>query len=65
MRHVSDYYDEDKEILNKYLRHRAKGGKKYPCPTCGEPNALTKYEKRHGFQCDACADKAEAGIDGF
>lgn len=28
-----------------------------PCPTCGEPNRLTPADKRHGYQCDACATR--------
>lgn len=35
------------------------------CPTCHAPNALTMKDKRRGYQCDACADRAEAGIGGF
>ena len=31
----------------------------YPCPTCGEPNRLTAKDKRLGYQCDDCADRAE------
>lgn len=30
-----------------------------PCPTCGQPNRLTPADKRLGYQCDACADRAE------
>ena len=33
----------------------------YPCPTCGEPNRLTRIDKERGYQCDACADRAERG----
>lgn len=32
-----------------------------PCPTCHEPNRLTPEDKRHGYQCDECADRDEAG----
>lgn len=32
-----------------------------PCPTCGEPNRLTPADKRRGYQCDGCADRAEGG----
>lgn len=32
-----------------------------PCPTCGEPNRLTPKDQRLGYQCDDCADRAEAG----
>lgn len=30
-----------------------------PCPTCGEPDRLTPADKRAGYQCDSCADRAE------
>jgi len=32
-----------------------------PCPTCGEPNRLTRIDKLRHYQCDACADRAERG----
>ena len=32
-----------------------------PCPTCKEPNRLTPADKARGYQCDACADRAEGG----
>lgn len=30
-----------------------------PCPTCERPNRLTPADKRRGYQCDECADRAE------
>lgn len=35
-----------------------------PCPTCGEPDRLTPADKARGYQCDACADRAE-GVGGY
>jgi hypothetical protein len=32
-----------------------------PCPTCHEPNRLTKEDVRLGYQCDECADQLERG----
>ena len=32
-----------------------------PCPTCGEPNRLTRLDKARGYQCDSCANAAERG----
>lgn len=32
-----------------------------PCPTCGQPNRLTPADRARGYQCDACADRDEAG----
>lgn len=33
-----------------------------PCPTCHQPNRLTRIDKARGYQCDECADKAEGGL---
>lgn len=33
-----------------------------PCPNCGEPNRLTPKDRALGYQCDACADRAEMGL---
>ena len=30
-----------------------------PCPTCGKPNKLTPKDKKLGYQCNECADRAE------
>jgi hypothetical protein len=30
-----------------------------PCPTCKKPNKLTPADRRQGYQCDDCADRAE------
>jgi predicted RNA-binding Zn-ribbon protein involved in translation (DUF1610 family) len=32
-----------------------------PCPNCGQPNKLTPRDRALGYQCDACADRAESG----
>lgn len=32
---------------------------RFPCPTCGEDDCLTDEDRRLGYQCDSCADKAE------
>lgn len=31
------------------------------CPTCGAENVLTRIDMQRGYQCDACADRAERG----
>ena len=31
----------------------------YPCPTCKEPNRLTRRMYAKGYQCDQCADREE------
>jgi hypothetical protein len=35
------------------------------CPTCKQPNRLTPADRARGYQCDQCADRAEAGMDGY
>jgi hypothetical protein len=30
-----------------------------PCPNCSESNRLTPADRARGYQCDACADRAE------
>jgi predicted RNA-binding Zn-ribbon protein involved in translation (DUF1610 family) len=30
-----------------------------PCPTCGRKRVLTPEDRRRGYQCDQCADRAE------
>jgi hypothetical protein len=37
----------------------------YPCPNCKTPNVLTAKDVQLGYQCDACADCAEGGFDGY
>ena len=34
-----------------------------PCPTCQVENRLTPQDVALGYQCDACADRAERGYD--
>lgn len=31
----------------------------YPCPSCKEPNVLTRIDVARHYQCDSCADRAE------
>ena len=32
-----------------------------PCPSCRQPDRLTKADKARGYQCDACANRDEQG----
>lgn len=34
-----------------------------PCPTCARKNAITRIDRARGYQCDACADRAEGRGD--
>lgn len=44
-------------------RSALRAGKRvYPCPTCGEPEMLTAQDKKLGYQCDRCADRAEGNF---
>jgi len=33
------------------------------CPTCNAPNSLTPADVARHYQCDACADRDEQGLD--
>lgn len=45
---------------NSALRRATKGNpRNLPCPTCKQPNRLTRRDKALGYQCDACADRSE------
>lgn len=35
------------------------GPRIYKCPTCQQPNRLSKKDVQLGYQCDRCADAAE------
>lgn len=37
------------------------GPRIYPCPTCGQPNRLTKRDKLAHYQCGTCAERLERG----
>jgi len=42
------------------LRAATKGNpRKFPCPTCGAKNVLTRIDVLRHYQCDICADRAE------
>jgi hypothetical protein len=43
----------------------ARDPRSLPCPTCKAPDRLTRADKAKGYQCDACADRAESGMDGY
>lgn len=49
---------------NSALRAASKSNpRNLPCPNCGAKNRLTPADRALGYQCDACADKAERGVD--
>ena len=57
---MSDYSYRVRRFRDPYGKSALHPGKRiYPCPTCGEPNRLTAKDKRKGYQCDECADRAE------
>jgi hypothetical protein len=62
----SDYDRDDIQFADpggrSALRAASKGNpRNLPCPTCGQPNRLTRKDKALGYQCDACADRDEGG----
>lgn len=59
-------FDNDHPFANpggkSALRASGKGNpRNLPCPTCKEPNRLTRKDKSLGYQCDQCADRDEGG----
>jgi len=66
-----DMYDDDEDRIefadpggNSALRAASKNNpRNLPCPNCGTPNVLTPADRARGYQCDACADRAERGYD--
>lgn len=37
----------------------ATGARVYPCPTCREPNRLTRRDRQLGYQCNGCTNREE------
>ncbi len=66
-----DFYDDERDMPafadpggNSALRAAsARNPRNLPCPTCRQPNRLTREDKARGYQCDACANRAERGWD--
>lgn len=62
-----DPYDDDRiEFANPGSALRAasrRNPRNLPCPNCGAKNRLTPADRRLGYQCDECADRAERGYD--
>jgi len=62
-----DFDDDDRSMFadpggRSALRRASKRNpRNLPCPTCGEPACLTPADRAQGYQCDACADRAEGG----
>jgi hypothetical protein len=64
-----DYDDRDDDRSefahpggNSALRAASKSNpRNLPCPNCKQPNRLTPKDRALGYQCDACADRAEGG----
>ena len=69
MRHYSEDYgsDYDRDDIQfadpggrSSLRAASKRNpRNLPCPTCGAKNKLTPADRAAGYQCNACADRAE------
>jgi len=63
-----DYsYDDDRSMFadpggRSALRAASRSNpRNLPCPNCKAPNRLTPADRAKGYQCDACADRAEGG----
>jgi hypothetical protein len=71
---MSGYYDEE-EWADRVERFADPGGhsalhaatkdnpRNLPCSNCGWPNRLTPRDRAAGYQCDACADAIERGLE--
>ena len=63
-----DDYDDDRTDFAdpsgaSALRRETRGNpRNLPCPTCGAADVLTPADRARGYQCDACADRAEGGF---
>lgn len=62
----SDDWDDGPDFQdpggNSALRRATESNpRNLPCPTCGCANRLTPADVDLGYQCDACADRAERG----
>ena len=68
---VDDWPDEDGETERPMFANRGSAlrcetptnPRNLPCPTCGAEDRLTPMDVALGYQCDACADRAERGYD--
>ena len=56
MTQIDAYYAKPGSALRAARRGNPRS---LPCPTCKQPNRLTPADVRRGYQCDACADRAE------
>ena len=60
-----DRYDEDGPAfadpggISALRASSASNPRNLPCPTCGAPDVLTPQDRACGYQCNACADRAE------
>ena len=65
------FYDTDEERQDRFdtfenpyqnsalRKATASNPRDLSCPTCKEPNKLTRKDKARGYQCDDCADRDE------
>lgn len=57
------YGDDRSEFADPYGESALRAGPRTePCPTCGEPNRLTKKDVSLHYQCDQCANELERGF---
>jgi hypothetical protein len=66
MRRKFRRYDDNAMFADPYgnsaLRAASKRNpRNLPCPTCNAPNVLTPADRANGYQCNACANRAEQG----
>lgn len=60
-------YDDDRSMFadpggKSALRAATRSNpRNLPCPECGQADRLTPADKKLGYICDSCADRAEGG----
>lgn len=64
---MSETYDADdherQQYQSKINKYNKAHKQRFPCPTCGEEDALSAWEKSKGYQCNKCADAEEFGMN--
>lgn len=63
---MRDDYEDERDFADPGGRSALRAASRrnprnLPCPNCKAPNRLTPRDQSLGYQCDACADRAEGG----
>lgn len=64
--HISENEEDDYERQQWQSgidKHNKSNPQRFECPTCHTPNALNAWQKKQGYQCNACADAEEGPME--